>query len=100
MPFGDDFNSALARNLGAEPHPQSHSLADAFAERLGHAFGGGTRGEAARFQNKDAAIFRPGFACKHKRNARGLARTGRRYQDGGVAMAQRLRQVGKRGVDW
>ncbi len=56
--FGDDLDAGLARNFRAEPHPQAHGLADAFAERLRHALGGGARGEPARFQHQDAAVFR------------------------------------------
>ena len=56
--LGDDLDPGAARDFGAEPHPQAHSVADALAERLRHALGGGTRGEPARLQHQDAALVR------------------------------------------
>ena len=55
--LGDDLDAGLPRDFRAEPHPQAHRFADALAERLGHALGGGARRQPARFEHQDAAGF-------------------------------------------
>ena len=83
--FGDDFDAGLARDFRAEAHPQADRLADALAERLRHALGRGARGEPARLEHQDAAVFRPVLAGEHQRHPRGLAGAGRRHQHGRIA---------------
>ncbi len=89
----------LPRDFRAEAHPQAHGFADAFAQRMRHALGGGARGEPARLEHQDAAVFRPILASKHQRHPRRLAGAGRRHQDGHVARAQGRGQVRQRGID-
>ena len=67
----------LAEILDLEPHPQPDPFADALAERRRHAPRGGTRGEAARFE-EDELVASPGRVEKRQRHARRLAGAGRR----------------------
>ena len=97
--FGDDFDPGFARDFRAEAHPQAHGFADAFAQRMRHALGGGARGEPARLEHQDAAVFRPILAGKNERHPRRLAGAGRRHQHGRVARAQGRGQFRQRGVD-
>ncbi len=89
--LGDDFDAGLARDFGAEAHPQAYRVADAFAERRRHALGGGARGEPARLEHQDAAVFRPILAGQHQRHPRGLAGARRRHQHGRITARARPR---------
>ena len=97
--LGDDLDAGSARDLRAEAHPQANRFADALAQRRRHALGGGARGEPARLQHQDAAVFDPFLPGEDERHPRGLAGAGRRDQNGRVVRAQRRGQVGQCGVD-
>ena len=97
--FGNEFDPRPARNFGPEAHPQAHRVADALVKRRRHALRGRARGEPARLEHQDAAVFRPIFAGENKRHPRGLAGPGRRHQHRRMMRAQRRRQLRQRGVD-
>ncbi len=97
--FGDDLDPGLARDLGAEAHPQAHGFADPFAERVRHALGGRPRREPARFEHQDAAALGPGRFGQHQWNPGGFAGAGRRHQHGRIPGGERRGQFRQRCVD-
>ncbi len=86
--LGDHLDAGAARDLGAEAHAIADGVADALAERLRHALGGGARGEAPRLQHQDLLVRRPRLAGQHQRNPRRLAGARRRHQHGDIASRQ------------
>jgi hypothetical protein len=112
--LGDDLDPRARRHFRAEAHAQAHGLADLFAQRFGHAFGGGARRQPPRFQHQDAPAFlrggrtgrplRPRFLCpsflrQHERHARGLACARRGHQHDGIARAQSRREFRQGRID-
>ena len=98
--LGDDLDPGAARDFGAEPDEQTHGVADALAQRLRHALGGGARGEPAWLKDQIPARFlRPILAREHQRHPRRLAGAGRRHQDGRSVATQCRRQVRQGGID-
>ena len=68
-------------------------------QRLRHPFGGGARGEPARFQHDDFLLRRPRLVHQDQRHPRGLAGAGRRHQHRSLARAQRGGQRRQRLID-
>ena len=87
----------LRADLRAEPHAQSHRLADRFAQRARHPVRRRARGEPARLEHDDLAPGDPGLVEQRERHARGLAGARRRDEHGGVA--SRARQPVRPGED-
>ena len=86
--LGDHLDPGAGRDLGLHPHPKTHRAAHRLAQGLGHAIGGGAGGQTPRLENDDLAIAQPGFAQQFQRDHRGLARTGRCDQHGGVCLGK------------
>ena len=97
--LGHDLDAGPPRHLGAEAHAIADGVADRLAERRRHARGGGAGGEPPRLQHDDFLARGPRLRGEHQRHPRGLAGARRRHQHGGVARAQRGRQLRQRGVD-
>jgi hypothetical protein len=87
----------VVRDLRFAPDAVAHGSPARLAQHLGHAFGGGAGGEAARLQHHDAAL--GARVQQRQRHARRLARTRRRLQDGAPGRVQRPDQIGQDLVD-
>ena len=98
--FGDDLDPGGLRDPGLAAYPVADGMPDRLAQSIGHAFGGGAGGEAARLQHDDAAPGGGGGRFKQRqRDARGLARARRSLQYRAAAAGQRLDQRRERVFD-
>ncbi len=97
--LGDDLDARAGAHARVQPHPVPDRLADALAQRGGHAAGGGAGGEPTGFQHDDPPPCEPGLVEQRRRNARRFARTGRSLEHGAGAVAQRPAQRRERVVD-
>ena len=80
--FGDDLDARAFADARLEPHAVADGVADALAERGGHALGDGARREPARLEHHDALAARPRLLEQRERHDGALAGAGRRNDDG------------------
>ena len=96
--FGHHLDPRGARNPGFASDAVADGLTDRFAQRLGHAFGGGAGRQPARFQHQDAPRRQAGIQHR-QRHPRGLAGTGRGLQYRAPPLGQGGHKVGKNCVN-
>ena len=97
--FGDDLDARAFADARLEPHAVADGVADALAERRGHALGDGARREPARLEHHDALAARPRLLEQRERHDGALAGAGRRDDDGVAAGAKRSGERGEGLVD-
>jgi hypothetical protein len=79
--FGNHLDAGLLRHLVLKADPVADALAGRLTQLIGHARRGGTRRQAAWFQNDDGAARQPGRIEQCQRDAGGLARPRRGLQN-------------------
>ena len=89
--LGDNLDPGALRDQALQPHAQADRLADLLAQGRRHAGSGGAGGETTRLEQDEAPAPRPRLVEKRERRARGLARAGRRDENG-------VRTRGERGA--
>ena len=97
--FGDDLDAGAFADARLEPHAEADGVADALAERGGHALGHGARCEPARLEHHDALAAHPGLLEQRERHDGALAGAGRCDDDGVLAGAKRSGERGESLVD-
>ena len=75
--LGHDLDAGFCGNARLQAHAQAHRLADALAQRLGHALRGGARRQPAWLEQDDLAALCERLAQQDERDTRRLARAGR-----------------------
>ena len=83
--FGDDLDARALAHSRLEPHAVADGVADALAERRGHALGDGARREPARLEHDEPLAARPRLLEQRERDDGALAGAGRRDEDGVTA---------------
>jgi hypothetical protein len=89
----DDLDTRRRRNLGFMADPIADRLADLFAARRRHEFGGRTRRDATWFEHQDAASGQPRLIKQGWRHLGGLAGSRRRFEHQPRLRAQRFAQL-------
>ena len=97
--LGHDLDARTLRDEAGQPHAQTDCLANLFAERRGHASGGGAGGDAAWLEQDEALALGPRLVEERERRARGLACARRRDKHSARMLRERRAQRRQRVVD-
>jgi hypothetical protein len=97
--FGHDFDSSRPADLRFEARAESYCLADRFSEHLRHALSDCSRRQPSRFEHHVFVIALLACFQQSKRDARGFACTGRRFEHNIAMCGERSPQIGERSFD-
>ena len=97
--LGYDLDARLWADLAVQADAVADGFADLFAEQVGHAGGGGARGDAAGFEHEDFLALGPRFVDERERHQRRLAGAGRGFEHGGPMRIKCALEFGQGGLD-
>ena len=97
--FGHHLDAGVRTDARVHAHAVAHGPAHRLAQQPRHAHRGGARRQAPRLEHDDALPGEPRLAQEGRRHPRGLARAGRRHQDGSLPGAQRRGKLGQNAFD-